>query len=237
MTSKGIVRGFDPQTYTATIQVVGSLSVWLEGVPVSRAIPPAAMVPGRPCAVIFLDESHPHDAVVAAVFSTSADAGRGWPWEHIETRVLCEDAAVVDFEGLGAEYAAFRILAFIRRSTYGSPLSTGIRFNDDAAQNYDFRDLVADAGGVRTTLAQGNTYGVVGVFDHLHYGVAFVYIQNRDAAVEKEWLSFAGLGSSSLRHITGRWNNTQSSISRITVTPLVGYLYAGSTFILNGVRS
>ena len=236
MIRKAIIQGFDPQSYTATVQVAGSLSVWLEGVPVSRAIPPATMVPGLPCAVIFLDESNPHDAVVTAVFSTSGHSQRGWPWEHIETRVLDENATAVDFEGLSADHAAFRLLALIRRSTYGGPMSTGLRFNDDDGQNYDFRDLLADSSGVRTTLVEANTFGVLGMFDDLHYGVAFIYIQNRDATVQKEWLSFAGLGSSSLRHITGRWNNTTSRISRITVTPVIGQIYAGSMFILDGVR-
>jgi len=235
MVKKGTIRGFDPATYTATIQLAGSLSVWLDNVPVSRAISPSQMVAGRSCAVLFLDESHPQDAVVAAVFS-AVEAESGRPWEHIETVVLDDSAASVDFDQLSPDFTAFRLLALIRRSIMGGPLSTGLRFNDDASQSYDLRDIIADAGGVRTTLLQGITYGVIGVFDDLHYGVAFVYVQACDPAMEKEWLSFAGLGSSSLQHITGRWNNTSSVITKITITSVIGSLYAGSTFILEGVR-
>lgn len=65
---RGTVKAFDPVTYTATVQVAGSLSVWLEGVPVARNIPSAEMVPGRKCAVIFFDPANPADAVVAAVW-------------------------------------------------------------------------------------------------------------------------------------------------------------------------
>ena len=36
---KGSVRSFDAATYTATVQMAGSLATWLEGVPVSRGIP------------------------------------------------------------------------------------------------------------------------------------------------------------------------------------------------------
>ena len=68
MIKKGILKAFDSGTYTATIQVIGSLSVWLEDVPVSRGIPSSEMVSGRNCAIIFLDESNPRDAVVAAVY-------------------------------------------------------------------------------------------------------------------------------------------------------------------------
>lgn len=67
MIKKGIVKGFDSGNYTATVQIAGSLSVWLEGVPVSRGIPSAEMVEGRGCAVIFLDETNPQDAVLIAV--------------------------------------------------------------------------------------------------------------------------------------------------------------------------
>lgn len=66
---KGVIKGFDSGTYKATVQVAGSLSVWLEGVPVARSIPSAEMVNGRNCALIFFDETNPQDAVVVAVYS------------------------------------------------------------------------------------------------------------------------------------------------------------------------
>ena len=66
---KGVIKGFDSETYKATVQVAGSLSVWLEGVPVARNIPSSEMVSGRWCALLFFDETNPQDAVVAAVYS------------------------------------------------------------------------------------------------------------------------------------------------------------------------
>jgi hypothetical protein len=66
---KGIVKAFDSGSYTATVQVVGSLAVWLEGVPVARNISAGEMVAGRGCAVIFFDQANPQDAVVAAVYT------------------------------------------------------------------------------------------------------------------------------------------------------------------------
>jgi hypothetical protein len=66
---KGTVKGFDAGSYTATVQVVGSLSVWLEGVPVARNIPSAEMVAGRTCAILFFDPSNPKDGVVVAVWA------------------------------------------------------------------------------------------------------------------------------------------------------------------------
>ena len=66
---KGVIKGFDSGTYRATVQVAGSLSVWLEGVPVARNIPSSEMVAGRHCALIFFDETNPQDAVLVAVYS------------------------------------------------------------------------------------------------------------------------------------------------------------------------
>ncbi len=64
----GVVKDFDANSYRATVQVLGSLSVWLEGIAVARNIPAAEMVAGRRCAMIFLDETNPDDAVLAAVW-------------------------------------------------------------------------------------------------------------------------------------------------------------------------
>jgi len=68
MIKKGILKAFDSGTYLATVQIAGSLSVWLEGVPVSRAIAAADMVVGRSVALLLLDPSNPNDCVVAAVW-------------------------------------------------------------------------------------------------------------------------------------------------------------------------
>jgi len=66
---KGTVKGFSAATYTATVQVAGSLAVWLENVPVARNIAAADMVVGRRCALIFFSESDPRDALVVGVYT------------------------------------------------------------------------------------------------------------------------------------------------------------------------
>jgi len=68
MIKKGILKSFNSGTYLATIQIAGSLSVWLENIPTSRAIPSAEMVAGRNVAVLFNDAGNPLDAVVIAVW-------------------------------------------------------------------------------------------------------------------------------------------------------------------------
>ena len=68
-TLKGILKAFDSGTYTATVQVQGSLSVWLENVPVNRGLPIAEMVAGRNVSVQFHEAGNPDDAVVVAVWT------------------------------------------------------------------------------------------------------------------------------------------------------------------------
>jgi hypothetical protein len=68
MIKKGILKSFDSNTYLATVQIAGSLSVWLENIPTSRAIAVAEMIAGRSVAVLFHDPGNPSDCVVIAVW-------------------------------------------------------------------------------------------------------------------------------------------------------------------------
>lgn len=66
---RGELKAFDSGAYTATVQMAGSLAVWLEGVPVARNLPPAEMIAGRRCALLFFDDANPKDAVIVAVYT------------------------------------------------------------------------------------------------------------------------------------------------------------------------
>ncbi len=68
-TRRATLKSFNSTTYKATIQVAGSLSTWLDNIPVSRAIPSAEMTAGRSVAVLFFDPANPDDAVVVAVWT------------------------------------------------------------------------------------------------------------------------------------------------------------------------
>ena len=66
---QGIVKAFDSGTHTATVQLVGSLAVYLSDIPTARNIAAAEMTAGRRCAVLFFDQANPQDAVVVAVYT------------------------------------------------------------------------------------------------------------------------------------------------------------------------
>ena len=66
---KAILKSFNSANYTATVQLAGSLKVYLEDIAVARNLPAAEMIAGRKVAVVFFDEHNPKEAVVVAVYT------------------------------------------------------------------------------------------------------------------------------------------------------------------------
>lgn len=70
--SRATIKSYDAATHKATVQIAGSLAVWLDAVPVSAAIVPADVLAGRECGVIFFTDDNPNDAAVVTVYNTPA---------------------------------------------------------------------------------------------------------------------------------------------------------------------
>ncbi len=66
---KGILKGFNSSNYTATVQLAGSLKVYLDDVRVARNISSGEMIVGRKAVVVFFDEHNPKEAVVVGVYT------------------------------------------------------------------------------------------------------------------------------------------------------------------------
>ncbi len=66
---RGVLRAFDSASYTATVEVAGSIATWLTGVAVSRNIGSSELVAGRRVALLLFDPSNPDDAVLCAVWT------------------------------------------------------------------------------------------------------------------------------------------------------------------------
>jgi hypothetical protein len=64
---RATLRSFDPATYTASVQLLGSRSAYLDAVPVSRALPTAEMVAGRDCVLVLFESTDPSDCMVLGV--------------------------------------------------------------------------------------------------------------------------------------------------------------------------
>lgn len=63
----GLLKAFDNVNWLATVQVTGSLQIWLNSVPVARNIAAAEMIVGRKVVVALYDPANGADAVVLAV--------------------------------------------------------------------------------------------------------------------------------------------------------------------------
>jgi hypothetical protein len=69
MLRRGVLRAFDSGAYIATVEMADSVSAWLAGIAVSRALPAAELVAGRKVAVAFFDAANPGDAVLFAIWT------------------------------------------------------------------------------------------------------------------------------------------------------------------------
>ena len=66
---RGVLRAFDSSSYTATVEVAGSIATWLPGIAVARNIDSAELIEGRSVALLLFEPSNPDDIVVCAVWA------------------------------------------------------------------------------------------------------------------------------------------------------------------------
>jgi hypothetical protein len=66
---RAILRDFDAGSYTATVEVVGSIATWLAGIAVARNIDASELIAGRRVALLQFEPSNPDDMVVCAVWT------------------------------------------------------------------------------------------------------------------------------------------------------------------------
>ena len=65
---KAVLKTFNSGVYTATVQLAGSHTAYLEGTSVARNLPAGEMTAGRNVAVLFFDEQNAGEAVIIAVY-------------------------------------------------------------------------------------------------------------------------------------------------------------------------
>lgn len=64
---RGVIKSYSAANHRASVQIAGSLAVWLANVPVATDIPAGSVVAGRECAVLFFADDNPDDAVIVTV--------------------------------------------------------------------------------------------------------------------------------------------------------------------------
>lgn len=96
---KATVKSYSAATHKATVQVAGSLGVWLDAIRVATDIPAADVVAGRQCTVLFLDPANQDDAVIITIQGALPSGGGGGTTDHAAlTNLAYATAAHTGFE-------------------------------------------------------------------------------------------------------------------------------------------
>ena len=99
---RAIIKSYDAVAHKASVQIAGSLAVWLDAVRVATNIPAADVVAGRQCTVLFLDPSNQDDAVVISIqgaLPSGGGGGGGPPDIHEDGSLVKASADPIDFKG------------------------------------------------------------------------------------------------------------------------------------------
>jgi len=76
MLELGIVKTFDSETHTAGVQLVGSLTTYLDDIAVATNIAPEAMITGN-YVLVAIPGGNPRDACVVASWPAGSSGGGG----------------------------------------------------------------------------------------------------------------------------------------------------------------
>lgn len=74
---RGLIQSFAPATYTATVLILEATSYVIGNVPVATSLDSTSAITGASCAVLFLDEHNPTDALILAVYGSVASPAAG----------------------------------------------------------------------------------------------------------------------------------------------------------------
>ena len=74
---RGIIKSYDATAHRASVQMAGSLSVWLDGLAVATDISAGEVIPGRQCTVLLFTDDNPDDAVIITVHGAVPGGGGG----------------------------------------------------------------------------------------------------------------------------------------------------------------
>ena len=74
---RAVLKSYASATHRGSVQIAGSLSVWLEDIAIATDVPASDCVPGRECAVLFFTDDNPTDAVVICIYNALPSGGGG----------------------------------------------------------------------------------------------------------------------------------------------------------------
>jgi hypothetical protein len=175
---RGVIKAYEAAAHKASVQMEGSLSVWLASVPVATDIPPAEVLAGRECAVLLFGEGdNPDDAVVLTIHRALPPAAAP-PTKIVDADADTEWNAEVtpDADTLQAQVAG-TVRYLLKTTTPHHTLTGDVRIAGTAGVGTDPTSgvrlrahitgdavvgAIFDVGGISGDLATGVITGVAG---------------------------------------------------------------------------
>lgn len=75
MLVRGVIRAFDPVTWTATVELIGGLATLVENMPVAGHLGESDLLDGTKCGVILFDPNNPADGCVVWTYKAGLAMG------------------------------------------------------------------------------------------------------------------------------------------------------------------
>ena len=135
---KATIKSYDDAAHKATVQIAGSLGVWLDGIRVATDIPAADVVAGRQCTVLFLDPSNQDDAVVITIQGALPSGGGGGggfshaPIGALYPGVLSTGVKPPQVPYKGSGFTATKLYCRLSVGPQGQAITVQIRRNGDS---------------------------------------------------------------------------------------------------------
>jgi len=178
---RAVIKSYSPAQHRASVQIAGSLAVWLEAVPVATNIPGGHVVAGRECAVLFLTDDNPDDAVMITVHGAVPGA-IDVTFDDITadtlnlTGTIIAQAPIGHVFGSGAPVDANSIISINPSGATASASKITLNVNttfapDTSSLNFTGFNAVA-------SVATSNSIGAGGTTGHTVRGLAFQALIN-----------------------------------------------------------
>jgi hypothetical protein len=178
------------------------------------------------------------DVVTAAEFKKTAGA--------IFDSTLGASAANVDITGISATYAHLMVSLYGRGDTAATTTSVAIRFNGDAAANYDYQYLLGSAAAPAAAESFANTSPVAALIPANTaganlFGSAEIFIPNYAGSTNnKQYVSINAAKSATTTGTMfviiygGGWRSN-AAINQVTLFPVAGNFVAGTRVTIHAL--
>lgn len=177
----------------------------------------------------------------------AAPAGGGGAMELIASTTLAIDAISIEFVSIPQTFRHLRLVFEGRSTGASSPAWIGLRFNDDAAANYDYYQHRVNGSTIASGNGPASTLGFCGLVTGApapaqHFGVVAVDLFNyvgttrNKLFIANSWATWGDIATDWwMQRTDGRWRS-MAAVNTLAVRGNGVNLAAGSTAWLYGIK-